>query len=196
MVGNDVVDLADPDTRAEARHPRFDARVFDAGERALIESSPAPERTRWLLWAAKESAYKAARQGEPRIVFSPARFVVRREDGGRTVVTVGDRQFRVETAADAEHVHAVARPAEDPAGPVYAAVGGLADAGPAGLAVRRLAIDAIARRLGLAPDAVAIGRDGRIPTLWIGGRRSTADLSLSHHGRFVAFACTLPETVA
>ena len=32
MVGNDVVDLGDPETRPGATHPRFDARVF--GDRA------------------------------------------------------------------------------------------------------------------------------------------------------------------
>ena len=33
MVGSDIVDLADPETRPGAAHPRFDARVFDEDER-------------------------------------------------------------------------------------------------------------------------------------------------------------------
>jgi hypothetical protein len=37
--------------------------------------------------------------------------------------------------------------------------------------------------------AVHIGRSGRIPTVEVDGRG--LDLSLSHHGRFVAFACDL-----
>ena len=32
MIGNDVVDLGDDEAREGAQHPRFDARVFTAGE--------------------------------------------------------------------------------------------------------------------------------------------------------------------
>src|SRR5439155_10573151 len=62
MIGNDIVDLGDSESHAEGRHPRFDGRVFDETEHALIDATPEPERVRWLLWAAKESAYKAARK--------------------------------------------------------------------------------------------------------------------------------------
>jgi len=78
MLGNDVVDLGDPESRAGARHARFDARAFDRTERALIATSPRGEHERWRLWAAKESAYKAARKEDPCTVFSPQRFAVRR----------------------------------------------------------------------------------------------------------------------
>ena len=58
-------------------------------------------------------------------------------------------------------------------------------------AVRDLAAHALATRLRLPEDAVRIGRQGRIPTLELSGHDAPLDLSLSHHGRFVAFACDL-----
>ena len=183
MLGNDVVDLRD----TESRHPRFDVRVFDATERALIKACSEPERTRWLFWAAKESAYKAARKEDPWTMFSPPRFAVRPDSDGRLRVTIGNREFRVHAVVDAEHVHTVARRVGDPADALCSAIA-RAD-GDSSVAVRLLAIATVAAHLAVPFADLAIVRDGRIPTLWYRGRRSDADLSLSHHGRFVAFAC-------
>ena len=69
MVGDDVVDLGDPEARAV--HPRFDARVFGTAERALLAASREPECLRWVLWAAKEAAWKLAAKRGPRPIFSP-----------------------------------------------------------------------------------------------------------------------------
>ena len=192
MIGNDVVDLGDPESRAEARHPRFDGRVFDETERALIGASPQPERTRWLLWAAKESAYKAARKEDPHIVFAPSRFVVRLEGDARVSVAVGERRFQVDLVAGADHVHAVARAEGDSPDGTCTAVAKLPEGATGSDAARWLAIATLSHVLGVAPEGLAIRRAGRIPTLWLRGCASSADLSLSHHGRFVAFACTLP----
>lgn len=190
MIGNDVVDLGDAESRAAGQHARFDDRVFAAVERELIAASPLGERARWVIWAAKESTYKAARKEDPRTVFAPGRFLVRFESDERASVRVGDWRFRVDVAVDANHVHAVARAAADPPDPICTAVGPHAGVAPSD-AVRHLVVATLARVLGLPPDDLAIRRDGRIPTLWLRGRRSLADLSLSHHGRFVAFACVL-----
>ncbi len=197
MLGNDVVDLGDPESRAERQHPRFDIRVFDDVERRVIEASPDRERARWCLWAAKESAYKAARKEDPRTVFAPARFAVRYARAGALAVHVCERHFRVDVRAAAEHVHAVARPAGDTLDSICGAVAMMRSAEAfASFATRRFAVVTLAARLGVRAGDLAIQRDGRIPTLWYRGRRTTADLSLSHHGRFVAFACTLPRDLA
>ena len=57
-VGNDVVDLTDPRCAGKADSRRFLARVFAPDEAVRIRRSSTPDRTLWLLWAAKESAYK------------------------------------------------------------------------------------------------------------------------------------------
>ncbi|MFN8543974.1 MAG: 4'-phosphopantetheinyl transferase superfamily protein [Candidatus Binatia bacterium] len=192
MIGNDIVDLDDPESRPASRHPRFDARAFATEERALIAASTDAERTRWTLWAAKESAYKVARQHAPATVFAPSRFLVRLEDAGQATVRVGDRRFDVRIAFGAGHVHAVACGAEDPPEALCAAVAELPPgAPPASTAVRRLAIATLAHALRISPDDLTIHRDRRVPTLWLRGRPSPAALSLSHHGRFVAFACAV-----
>src|SRR5437667_332795 len=86
----------------------------------------------------------------------------------------------------------VVRGAGDPRAAVHSAVARLPARATGSEAVRRLAIARLSRLLAVAPEELAIRREGRIPALWLRGCRSPADLSLSHHGRFVAFACRLP----
>ncbi|MGH7818850.1 MAG: 4'-phosphopantetheinyl transferase superfamily protein, partial [Candidatus Binatia bacterium] len=102
MIGNDVIDLRDPETFTE--HPRFDERVFAPAERELLAAAGDARRLRWILWAAKESAYKLARKLDARAVFSPPRFVV---DPTAGEVAFGGRRFALEIHADDDRIHAV-----------------------------------------------------------------------------------------
>lgn len=61
-------------------------------------------------------------------------------------------------------------------------------------AVRQLALERIAVRLDIEADRLSITKQGRIPQLRLDGALCAADLSLSHHGRVVAFACRLPAS--
>lgn len=179
-IGNDVVDLAAPDTRPAAQHPRFDARAFTAAERAAIGSGPAAHRRRWAFWAAKEAAYKALRQEHPALGFVPGRFAVAFAGGrceGAGSVAVGPLRIPVTVRVGPGWIHAIAhragtappiarvvrcRPGEDPRAAVRAAA------------------------LASQPGAAGIERVRRVPRLRTG--TGTLPLSLSHHGRFVAFA--------
>ena len=95
-----------------------------------------------------------------------------------------------------EFVHVVALVAGSDWGAVVMAVEPLSidsEADPsedASLAVRRLALREIARELGVEAGRLAIGQQGRIPTVELDGRTAPFALSFSHHGRFVAFALT------
>ncbi|MBE0557548.1 MAG: 4'-phosphopantetheinyl transferase superfamily protein, partial [Proteobacteria bacterium] len=64
-VGNDVVDLNEPDNRGKSGDDRFLGRVFTAEERELIARAAAPNTLLWSLWAAKEAAYKAVSGDDP-----------------------------------------------------------------------------------------------------------------------------------
>jgi len=63
--------------------------------------------------------------------------------------------------------------------------------GDASAAVRALATLGVADWLGARPEDLQIRRVGRVPVLFHRGDPAPVDLSLSHHGRFVAFACEL-----
>jgi phosphopantetheinyl transferase (holo-ACP synthase) len=194
MVGDDVIDLVDPEAWPGACHPRFESRVFTPAERATIAASRRPTCARWVHWAAKESAYKAARQRVETTVFAPRRFVVRLAAAGSGAVRHGADRFLLRVALDHEAVHAIAwHPAAT--GRLVADVARLPrPPTPAQLsaAARALAVQALAGALGVAAARLAIDRAaGAPPRLLLDGRPVRAALSLSHHGALVAFACLL-----
>jgi phosphopantetheinyl transferase (holo-ACP synthase) len=196
MVGNDVVDLGDSEARAAARHPRFDSRVFAPSELRWIDESDDDHLLRWSLWAAKESAYKIARRRDPRTVFAPSRFVIERA-ASRCIRVHHERDcYPVTVSVRGGCVHAVASFPRSEASVVLSGAEPH-ERGPdaeAGRAARSLAITRVAAWLCVDPSCLWIERDGRIPRLRRrDDGRDVAPLSLSHHGRFVAFACALPE---
>jgi phosphopantetheinyl transferase (holo-ACP synthase) len=190
MVGNDVVDLRDRSVAAGPRHPRFDARVFAPAEHRALRESAAPNPLRWAFWAAKEAAYKVAKKLDDATVWSPLRFVVRFERDLEGAVEHEGREIPVRVEADPERVHAIATDAREGFARIRARVAELPapDADPSA-AVRALARADLAALLGAAPEALEFARRGRIPVLCVAGSEAPLDLSLSHHGRFVAWAC-------
>jgi hypothetical protein len=184
MVGNDVVDLGDPETRAGAQHPRFDARVFCAEERALLQAQADPVRLRWALWAAKEAAFKVARKLAPATVFAPRRFRVTLGPAGIGEVRWEGGRLPLLLARGSDWVHAVVR--SPGGGGIHARRLVVPPALSPGAAVREHALRSLRGLLG-AP--LAIGKADRIPYLERCGRRLGADLSLSHHGRYAAWVC-------
>lgn len=189
MVGNDIVDLGDPEAQPGATHPRFDTRVFTADEQALIATSPARLRARWLLWAAKESAYKVLRKSDLRTEFVPKRLAVRfvGVDYSAGVVETDGRGIRFVATEDGDVIHAVAAAnAEE----LRHAMWGVAPIGGAdsSVATREFAIRALAPTLDVSVERLAIVTRQRVPQLYLDGLAVPGDLSLSHHGRYAAFA--------
>ncbi len=193
MLGNDVVDLRDPESRPVS--PRFDARVFCDAERRALDASRDRHRQRCRLWAAKEAAYKAVVARHAETIFSPPRFRVDLDEdasSGGVETPAGPVGVRV-TERDGA-VHAVA--CDEGSDALFEMTrldapgeGATHSAGDApGLAVRRFATERIARSLALDPSSLEIRKRGRVPELWVEGRRHAA-LSLSHHGGVVGFAC-------
>jgi phosphopantetheinyl transferase (holo-ACP synthase) len=195
-LGNDVVDLADAEARLEGLHPRFEQRAFTAAERAALADSPHRQRLHWALWAAKESAYKALKQLDPSLAFSPRELEVTlgpetggdERQGARELasgrVVRGSLELDLEVQFSGESVHAIARRRIPAAAGILSAVEAARE--DASAAVRRLATSAIGAALGIAPGQLRIS--GRPPLVWRGDDRLDLSLSVSHHGRFVAFA--------
>ena len=215
MIGNDVVDLRDPDADPTSFRPRFDTRVFGASERAAIDRDPRPGLRRWAHWAAKEAAYKALRRVDRDFVFAPSRLVARfasmteatpiaqASEAGKAQRFVrrgellslgpesegGSRRIALRCEEWRDGVHVVAwLPSVDPRALLHGITRLATPEDDASAAARALALDHIAARIGCRVGRLAVGRRGRIPTLEIDGEATASPLSLSHHGCYVGFA--------
>ena len=213
MLGNDIVDLQDSDARPESFRARFDDRVFSAEEQRAIAQDSNPLARRWAHWGAKEAAYKLAKQLDSRFVFTPGRLVADYVDDENDVEVSRRVAPRLERRGELElpfalpewtrmlelrsfetpdRVHVVAVPQGSDWGAVEMAVEPLdRKSDDASVAVRTLAIRRISRSLGVAPERLSIGREGRIPTVELDGLRTPLSLSLSHHGGWIAYAMRL-----
>lgn len=69
-VGNDVVDLGRPEARNKAEDERFIRRVLNAAELAWLRSAPDPDQVLWMIWAAKEAAFKIVQKQDGGAVFA------------------------------------------------------------------------------------------------------------------------------
>lgn len=198
-MGNDVVDLDDPTILRSHLRERFVARVCTPDERAALAAAEDAKTLLWSLFAAKEAAYKIAAKGGPAPGFAHRRFEVAPDLGSVRDAVTGQRlHLWVEVDAARGFVHAVAA---DGAHRPEHEVSTLPDHPDASEVARARLAAAAARRRGGARDAYAIERapapgswDGYAPPLLLEDGRAVpgADVSLSHDGRFVAWAMTLP----
>jgi phosphopantetheinyl transferase (holo-ACP synthase) len=193
LAGNDVVDIGDPANAGAHERPRWLARVCAEEERRALAVSREPGALLWSFFAAKEAAFKLACKLGPRPVFAHRRFVV-----ARTLASVRHegRAFRLWVERVGERVHAVAWTGGDRPLAIVAKVD---PAGDMSAAARRLLAASLGRRLRCSPAMLAVVRDAE-PESWddLGpprllrcGLPVETDVSLSHDGRFVAFAACL-----
>lgn len=198
-VGNDVVDLRDPANQPSAIHPRFDERVFSDAELDRLVALEALDRhrLRWTLWAARESAYKHLAQEEPGVPFRPAEMTVHLAGRvpGRSSGRVEGNGLVVEIRADCrtDRVHVVTL--GDSGIQPECAVRRIENVGidDASAAVRRLAVQTVARTLDRAPEDLRIvappaTAPDRAPRALHRDDVLPVDLSISHDGDWIACA--------
>lgn len=117
-VGNDILDLRDPRLRDKHHDLRFIRRIFAPEEASRILSATEPNRLLWLMWAAKEAAFKVvSKEAERAPVFRHASFVTCLEPGGddeaatatlvRGTVTYEGAAFPFRGDMNQERIHAV-----------------------------------------------------------------------------------------
>lgn len=188
LVGNDLVDLRV--SAAEPPHPRFFERVCTAEELRWLHTADDRAARGWALFAAKEAAYKALSRRNPGLAFAHRAFVVS-SDGA--AVQYGTTTLDLQLEQTADYVHAIAT--TDPA-LTHFAVREIAASHDPSSQVRKLACERIADLCGCGGCELAIVRSPRAsawdgyepPCLLNKDEPSSLVVSLSHHGRYVAYA--------
>ncbi len=190
MIGNDVVDLADPETQPQQLHPRFDERILSPEERQRLRDSDNPHILRWILWAAKEASYKRGRKLYSELIFSPRRFETRPSPCGHIEVHHPRFKSTVQLEQNGQHVHAIANPCHKQGRGITTALVQLRHeaVGKPSQQTRLFACQYLASYLQLDMRRLRIVTEEKIPYLIGPNRQILGDLSFSHHGRFLALA--------
>ena len=185
LVGNDVVDLGDPAIESSHLRERFLARVLSVDERGRLSRAAEPKVLLWALFAAKEAAYKVISKLHPLLPFAHRRFEVAAD---LSTVSHGETTVELDVEVGDSFIHAVAWTGL--ALPVWG-LGALEPGADPSLAARGGLLAEIGGSAGLVVE-----REPR-PGSWDGfgpprvlqdGASVGLDVSLSHDGRYVAWA--------
>ena len=188
------MDLLDPQADPQSIHQGFDERVMTDEENRLIVSALDPHRLRWMLWAAKESAFKVVKKVDPSAVFHPKAFEVELITFGGAHVCHSKADFETVLYHSPKWVHAVTTLESKSVtsdSRLHSRVLSLESRiGPLdeSMEVRTFTRKALGSWLGISWAEVEIVTENRIPRALKRGQALGIDLSLSHDGNFVACA--------
>lgn len=214
-VGNDIIDLLDPQSDPASLHHRYLERVFTAEEREELDknrsdksrcdkSPPGIYRLElWSRWAAKEATFKAQAAERPELVFSPHAFatsLLEPTAHGQRLGWVESGGQRIPVSLLLHHsgryLHAIAATAGELKSPhLLARVTPFTNKDDPSSAARLQAKRCLAQHLGCDERQVQI-RGRRPPRFFIDDQPVAMSLSLSHHGAWVAFACCVEQDAA
>ncbi len=211
-VGNDIVDLDTRGTIGRAKDLRFVERILTPDEKkVLLGCKENPDKLLWSFWAAKEAAFKAVSKTYPDISSAPRRYPVtlssqslKSKFFGHVGTPAGSVAINIFIENNYVHCIGTTGSLEDLKRVFYdmeridSESGTQLSPDQQSFLVRKLAKEKIAQHLNLDKDNIDILRNRQKkrpgpPVICFNNRTSGGmDISLSHHGQYVAFA-TLDE---
>jgi phosphopantetheinyl transferase len=202
-VGNDIVDLKEPGNTRKSRDLHFLKKILTDAEIEFVQSAENSDKALWSCWAYKETAYKIIKKSRGHAAFLPCQWSVIFKkskstyiDGEITAPSAPTVYLRLLSCAG--YVHCVGTDCRDALEKIICNVVALPqqDKGEkpdASLFLRECLTQDLARYFHLKSSDININRikeNGELqpPYLFVSGKKSDIDISLSHDGQFVAYA--------
>lgn len=108
MIGNDVIDLRLAAVESNWRRKGYLHKLFFPEEQQLIKQTDDPDRMVWLLWSAKEAAYKIIHRETRQRTYAPQQYRVRLSEAASGLVYYKERQLPFRTLVNGSCLHTVA----------------------------------------------------------------------------------------
>jgi phosphopantetheinyl transferase (holo-ACP synthase) len=214
-VGNDIVDLTNSRSRDKIDDMRFINRILTVEEQEQLMRAGNPLEILWSFWAGKETAYKICRKLDLRAAFSPRLYQVNIQDDEKNptkennasglkelsgTVSTKFGLINIVMMIDREYVHCIGTDETSELCSIRWEVGRMGKTAlrrDESAFVRQMAVKGLSVHSGYRPEAIEIKRFKGAkglgpPAVYIDGKPSLIDISLSHDGSFAAYAFSAP----
>ena len=207
-VGNDIVDLASPYVQDKSGDRKFVQRVLTPREQQVLLKCDQPDNLLQVFWAAKESAYKLAARSFPLVSSAPRRYEVclvtaaenEREVTGQVKTPLGP--VYITARHDQNVIHCIGTESCLATKNVICGVERINGFSQPDFCryseiqsrmARASARRKIASILSLSGNDITITatnqkRSLTFPEVYVKGKKAGISISLSHDGRFIAYA--------
>jgi phosphopantetheine--protein transferase-like protein len=202
-VGNDVVDLREPANAWKSRDSRFLKKILTNAEIEFVQNAKNPEAALWSRWSCKETAYKVIKKSCLNAAFLPRQWTVifnksaSRYSDGEVMIPGRDRVY-IRLFSNSQYVHCVGTDCLAALDKLIWKVDVMPEEKDGknidpSIFSRNCLGQNLAQYFSLNFPDIKIKRirsDGELqpPRVYVGGRKTDIEISLSHDGRFVAYA--------
>jgi len=193
------VDLREPANIWKSRDSRFLKKILTDAEIEIVKNAERSDETLWSFWACKETAYKVIKKTFPDTAFLPRRWQVsfnrcRLECSEGEVVIAGKGGIFIRLFSNYDYIHCVGVDKAAEMNKIISGVEVLPEKENSPSLFSRLCLaQSLAKHF--LPDIhqikiKRIKENGELqpPRAYIDGVKTDIDISLSHDGRFVAYA--------
>jgi hypothetical protein len=203
FIANDVVDWKDPANAGKSRDSRYLKKILTAAEIKQVYDSRNPDVALWSLWACKETAYKVIRKTNPRAAFLPLRWTVKLNGrdfapANGKIIIPGESPVFVQLLITGNYVHCVGSDDLSVLGKIIQGIDRLPSSAkqktidPSQFG-RACLIRKLASLNNSNSSALTIRRkkkEGELqpPQVYRNNKKAPFDISLSHDGKFTAYA--------
>lgn len=177
MIGNDIVDIAFSRKESNWKRKGWMQKVFTTIEQQYIFDADHPEIQVWKFWSMKEATYKAhqRRFGHPP-KYNPIDFNCWLEEK----VTIDTHTYITSTITTDKYIYSIAKESD-----MTCTTQILDDTSR----IQPLLIQMIAKKYKINSSTLVIQKDSKgIPGIYIDQKIEDIPVSITHHGRYSAFA--------
>jgi phosphopantetheinyl transferase (holo-ACP synthase) len=199
-VGNDVVDLMEPANAEKSRDSRFLKKILTNAEIEFVQNAENPDTALWSYWACKETAYKVIKKSCSGAAFLPRRWAVIFKKSHSVysdgeVIIPGIERIYIRLFSNPQYVHCVGADVLTALDKLIWSVDALPEKekiNPS-LYLRYCLGQSLAKYFSLNFHHIKIKRtreNGKLqpPRVYVDGKKTDIDISLSHDGGFIAYA--------
>jgi phosphopantetheinyl transferase (holo-ACP synthase) len=202
-VGNDLVDLKELANAGKSQDSRFLRKILTDAEVEFVQSAENPDEALWSFWVCKETAYKVIKKSRSNTAFLPRQWTTIFNKYEKTyidgqVIISGRDKIYVRIFSNSRYVHCVGADYLWALDKIVWDVDILPERRDGknidpSLFLRECLIRSLASSFCLKARDIKINRIKekgvlRPPRVYINGKKSDIDISLSHDGQFVAYA--------